>query len=106
MHNKPMVNIRMHQMNGLQRAAESLRFVLLCIEHWLSPEGKLRFWFKYNLRIAAWLMVPTVFILPATILLLWLVTACLHLAAGITGKAILFVLLLMVVGSTTALFKR
>ena len=53
----PTVDTEFTKMNGLQRTTESFRYVLLRWEHWASPSGDIREWFRHNTRIGAWLLI-------------------------------------------------
>ena len=98
---KPVVNIQLDRMNGLQRAAESFRYVLLYVEHWISPKGSIRNWLRMNCRLCAWLLIPTLFILPGIGLILWQLTFWWSLFTGIVGKLFVLILVLLIVRRMT-----
>ena len=79
---RPTVDPEFHRMNGLQRAVESLRYVLLRWEHWVSPHGDIREWLRQNTRVGAWLLIPALFMMPFIGLILWELTGWLALIAG------------------------
>lgn len=92
----PVVNTQLTQMNGLQRTAESFRYVLLCVEHWISPEGSIRHWLLVNCRLCAWLLIPALIILPVVGLILWQLAFWWSLFTGFVGKVISLLLLFIV----------
>ena len=98
---KPVVDTQLAQMNGLQRAAESFRYVLLCAERWISPEGSLRSWLRVNCRLCAWLLIPALFVLPAISFILWQLAFWWSLFTGIVGKLFLVILVLLIVRKMT-----
>ena len=106
----PTVDPEFTRMNSLQRAAESFRYVLRRWEHWVSPSGDIREWLRHNSRVGAWLLIPTVFVMPAIGLILWQVRGWLSMLTSIAGHLIVlpvFVLLaLFVFRIVTAFIKR
>ncbi len=107
----PEIDPTLKQMNGLQRATESLRYVLLRWEHWASPSGDMREWLRHNTRIGAWLLVPALFVMPVIGFILLQVSGWLALLTSIASRLIvlpiLILLALVVVKIVVALlFKR
>ena len=68
---KPVVNTQLEALNGLQRTTEAFRYTILCIEHWISPEGNVREWLRKNLRCSALLVIPALTAFPVVSLTLW-----------------------------------
>ena len=101
---------QLHRMNALQRSTESFRYVLLSTEQWISPNGLLREWLRNNVRVGAWLFIPSVLVMPAVSLILWQLTGWLTMLTTIFEQLIflpLLVLLLLIVARiSTALIKR
>ena len=95
--NRPVVNAQLDQMNGLQRATESFRYVLLGFEHWISPEGSIRNWLQTNCRLCVWLLIPVLFVLPAVGLILWQLAFWWSPFTGILGEPFVLILVLLVV---------
>ena len=58
-------------MNALERSAEALRYVVLGIEFWISPDGQFRNWVKTNARVAAFIAAPTFIAFPVVLVALW-----------------------------------
>ena len=75
---KPVVNTKIGELNGLQRAAECFRYTILCVEHWISPEGSIRVWVRGNLLLGAWLIIPAIFVMPFVGFILWQVNGWLR----------------------------
>ncbi|MDB6117694.1 MAG: hypothetical protein JWO08_1475 [Verrucomicrobiaceae bacterium] len=65
----PHVDPALPQLSGLERAAEVLRYTAQCTEHWLSPHGTLREWFRRNLRLAFAVVIPLLVMAPVVTLL-------------------------------------
>ena len=59
-----MVDPDFDQLDSIQRSAESIRFSILSFEFWISKNGQVREWLRHNSRLAAWLAIPTLLILP------------------------------------------
>ena len=106
----PSVDPDFRRMNGLQRAVESLRFGLLCWERRVSPSGDLREWLRQNTRVGAWLLIPTVLVMPIVGLMLWQLTSWLTMLTSIAGKLIVLPVLILVavvvIRIVVAFFKR
>ncbi len=68
---KPVVNSQFDRMNGLQRTTESFRYAVLSIEHFISPDGRIREWLRKNVRLSAVLIIPTVTAFPVVTVALW-----------------------------------
>ncbi len=106
----PAVDPEFQRLNGLQRAAESLRYVFLRWEHWVSPSGDMREWLRHNACIGAWLLIPAIVVMPAIGLILWQVTGWLSMLTSIAVKLIvlpvLILLAFVVIKIVVACFRR
>ena len=106
----PTVDPEFTKMNGLQRATESLRYVLLRWEHWVSPNGDIREWLRCNTRIGAWLLIPAVCVMPAVGFVLWQITGWVAMLTSIAGRLIVLPILILVafivIKIVVALLKR
>lgn len=67
---EPVVDSELPHLNGIERAAEVIRFILTTLEHWLSPSGRLREFVKMNARLAIAIAVPVVIVAPLVTLAL------------------------------------
>ena len=85
---KPMVNTQLDGLNNLQRTTEAFRYTILCIEHWISSDGKIREWLRKNLRWSALLVVPTLTVFPVITLALWELESSVNALTAIAGKLI------------------
>ena len=106
----PRVDADLGRMNAVERATESLRYALLRWECWASPSGDIREWLRQNTRIAAWLFIPALFVMPVIGLILWQVSGWLTLLTSVAGKLIVLPVLILlacvVIRIVVALFKR
>ena len=82
---RPQVDASLSKQNGVQRAAESLRYVILLWEHWVSPNGDIREWLKVNTLAGAWLFIPAICVMPAVGFVLWQLTGWLSMLASIAS---------------------
>ncbi len=94
---KPVVNTQLDRMNELQRTTESFRYVLLSIEHWISPDGNIREWLRKNLRWSVLLVIPTLTVFPVVTLALWELEAWIGALTTIAGKLIFLPILALLV---------
>lgn len=53
----------------LERAAEVLKYTVLCMEFTISPTGKLRRWIKFILTLFAWCIIPIILLVPGIVYL-------------------------------------
>ena len=103
---KPVVNTQLEALNGLQRTNEAFRYTILCIEHWISPEGYVREWLRRNLLLYAWLVIPAIFVMPVMGFILWQVSGWVSMLTGTVGKLFLVLGLFIVLRIVTAFLKR
>ena len=89
----PKVDPELEDLDAATRAAEVIRFSLLSLEWWLSPQGKLREWLKLNGRIASMLVIPAVLVMPLVTLIIWQVAKWMNWLTGIAGHLIMFPLI-------------
>ncbi len=95
----PVVDIDLPQLSAIERAAEVMRFSCSRLEYWLSPQGTMREWLRFNLRIACALVVPALVVAPLVTLALGQFKTWVDLIVATTSNLILFPLsLLLVVG--------
>lgn len=59
-----------HEQPHVQRAIKMLWFRSRQFEHWLSPDGAMRAWLRWCLRMSLLLVIPGVFIVPVVICVL------------------------------------
>jgi hypothetical protein len=86
----------LQHMDGLTRSAESLRYSILSIEWWVSPTGRLREWLRHNTRLAAWLVIPAVLVVPVITLLFWQIAKWVVMLTSIAGHLIVLPVLTLV----------
>jgi len=61
---KPRIDPDLENRPALERSTEVLRYTLVTMEQSISPEGKLRGWLKYNVRILIWIGIPILLFVP------------------------------------------
>lgn len=91
----PQVDPELPKLNGLQRAAESLRYTILRFEWWVSSNGNLREWLRLNSKISSVLVIPAVLVVPLVTFLLWQAFKWTGWLVGIAGNLVLFPLAIL-----------
>lgn len=89
----PKVDPELEDLDPVTRSAEVVRFSLLSLEWWLSPNGTLREWFKLNGKISSILIIPAVLVMPLVTFILWQCAKWMGWLVGIAGNLILFPLI-------------
>ncbi len=85
---KPLVDTRLRELNTLQRAVESFRYVLLSINSFISPTEQMRKWVRINARLAVFMAAPTFMAFPVITVALWEFEAWIHSLTTIASKLI------------------
>ena len=93
---KPKVDPELPHLDPLTRSAESIRYSVLSIEFWISPNGQVREWLRHNSRLAAVLAVPAFMIIPVITFALWQLAYWMAALVLIAGKLVLFPILALV----------
>lgn len=102
----PTVDPALSELTAVERSAEVIRHTVSSFEYWLSPKGALREWMRFNCRIAAFLAVPALLVVPLVTFALRQIQSWIKLIADTTSNLILFPLsALMVVCLIWALFQ-
>lgn len=100
----PKVDPELPQLTAVERSAEVFRFTALSTEHWLSPQGYLREWLKFNARVFMLLLIPTLLVVPLITFTLGQFMTWAALIAATTASVVLFPLsALLVVGLISGL---
>jgi hypothetical protein len=95
----PAVDLYLPHLSAIERSAEVLRYTCSSLEYWLSPQGLLREWLRFNLRIACVLIVPALVVAPLVSLALRQFESWVDLISRTTSNLILFPLsALLVIG--------
>ena len=89
----PTVTRELHQLDGLTRSAESIRYGILSLEWWISPNGRLREWLRRNAFIALWLGIPAGLVMPVVSFILYRVLEWTEMINRITRHLILLPIL-------------
>lgn len=92
----PGIDPNLEEFSPIPRSAECLRHFILSTEYWLSPRGRLRWWFKINLCLWAWLLIPAIFLMPVVSVILHELDASLSVLVSIVLKLILLSVLISV----------
>jgi len=61
---EPVVDHDLPNLSAIERSAEVVSFTCRRFEYWISPQGVLREWFKFNLRLAIGFAVPALLVAP------------------------------------------
>jgi hypothetical protein len=99
----PTVDPELDDLDPVTRSCEVVRFSLLSLEWWLSPNGTLRAWLKLNGRVASVLVIPAVLVMPLVTLIIYQVAKWMGWLVGIAGNIILFPLVALA-GIVVSLF--
>jgi hypothetical protein len=67
----PQVDQSVSELPPIERSAEVIRYSVLKMEHWISPQGRLREWLRFNLAAALFIGIPALFVVPVVTFLLW-----------------------------------
>jgi len=89
----PIVDQELPNLGGVQRSAESLRYITLKTEHWLSPNGRLREWVRHHMLLSAILAVPAFLVLPIVGFILWQILQWVIMLTLMVGHMIIFPIL-------------
>lgn len=105
----PKPDPNLEKLNGVARAAEVIRFSVLSIEFWISPNGHVREWLKKNTLLAVILAIPAFLVLPIITFALWQFVSWAMALTTIAGKLIVLPLLVLaataVIAATVLLLK-
>jgi len=94
----PAVDPEIEHLDPIQRSAESIRYSILSVEYWVSKNGQVREWLRHNSRLAAWLAIPAMLVLPLVGLVLAQFGAMAVSLVGIAGNLIIFPILALLAG--------
>src|SRR4051812_20302404 len=61
---EPRIDPEFHKLDHLQRTTEVLHYTTRKLEWWLSPNGSLREWLRFNFVVTAVLGIPALLIVP------------------------------------------
>ena len=86
----PTVDPNLENLNSFQRSAETIRYSVLSVEFWLSPDGQAREWLRHNGKLALILGIPVFLLFPIVTFALWQVASWLGMLVSIVGNLILF----------------
>ena len=86
----PTIDPDLENLNSFQRSAESIRYSVLSIEFWLSPDGQVREWIRHHSKLALILGIPVFLLFPIVTFALWQIATWLGLLIAIAGHLLLF----------------
>jgi len=96
---EPEVDPDLPRLSAIERSAEVLSYTCRRFEYWLSPQGTLREWLKFNLRLAIGLAVPSLLVAPLVTLALGQFNVWIDLITKTTSNLVLVPLsVLLVIG--------
>ena len=81
----PAVDPEFYHLGPIQRSAESIRYSILSFEFWISKNGQVREWLRHNSRLAAWLVIPAILVLPLMAIIVVQAGAIVAALIGIAG---------------------
>ena len=94
---EPEVDHDLPYLSASERSAEVISFTCRRFEYWISPQGVLREWFKFNLRLALGLAVPAMLVAPLVTLALKQFNEWIDLITRTTSNMVLVPLSAMLV---------
>ncbi len=94
---EPEVDHDLPHLSAIERSAEVIGFTCRRFEYWISPQGVLREWFKFNLRLALGLAVPAMLVAPLVTLALKQFNEWIDLITRTTSNMVLVPLSAMLV---------
>jgi hypothetical protein len=100
--NPPTPDPEIEKLTGIQRSAEVVRYSILSVEYWISPNGRVREWVRNNTLVAVVLAVPAFLVLPIVTFALWQFVSWLMALTSIAGKLIILPVLLIVAVASIA----
>ena len=62
----PAIYPHLEELNAVVRSTECLRHLILSIEFWISPSGRLRQWMKLNISLAVSCSFQPLFLCPSS----------------------------------------
>jgi hypothetical protein len=92
---EPEVDPELLDLDPLTRSAESIRYSILSLEFWISPNGQVREWIRNNTRLAMILAIPALVILPIITFALWQLVSWLVALGVIAGQLIVIPVLVL-----------
>ncbi|MBB5031567.1 hypothetical protein [Prosthecobacter vanneervenii] len=96
---EPVIDEELPNLSAIERSAEVISFTCRRAEYWLSPQGTLREWLKFNLRLAIGIAVPALLVAPLVTLALERFNLWIDLISKSTSNFVLVPLsVLLVVG--------
>jgi hypothetical protein len=92
---EPEVDPDLPHLDPLTRSAESIRYSILSLEFWMSPDGQVREWLRNNTRLVVVLAIPVLIILPIITFALWQFVSWLVALGVIAGQIIVIPVLVL-----------
>lgn len=93
---RPTVDPDIEALDAVQRSAEAIRYSILNLEFWISPDGQVREWLKHNGRLSVWLAIPAFLILPVITFILGQFSEWFAILVNIAGRLIVLPILSLV----------
>ncbi len=86
----PAVDANLKDLTGPQRVIESIGFIILSMEYWISSDGVLREWLRIMCKLGILIIFPLVIFMPTVTFALWQIALWVALLVAITKSLILF----------------
>jgi hypothetical protein len=93
----PRVPEDLQSLDPIGRGAETLRYSTLRLEYWLSPNGLLREWLRWNLAAGLSLSIPAIIVVPVATYLLTQFATWTALLMQIVKNLLVFPILALVI---------
>lgn len=93
----PTVDPQLLDLHPVARAAESIRFFILELEWWTSPNGLLRQWVRIMIRMALFLSAPMLLLAPLIMVVLVWLLKCVVVLTTLLWKLIMVPILVVAV---------
>jgi hypothetical protein len=93
----PRVSEDFQALDPIARGGEVIRYSILRTEYWISPNGIMREWVRWNLAVGLALAIPSVVIVPVVTLLMGVFVTWSGLIIQIAKNLLLFPLLAIVI---------
>ncbi len=106
----PKADPQIGQMDSLSRSAEAIRYSILSIEFWISPDGQAREWLRNHTRLAVLLGIPAILVMPLIGFILWQLLSWAGMLTSLAGKMIILpiavLIAVVVIKAAVAILKQ
>lgn len=86
-------------LDPLTRSAEAIRYSILSVEFWVSPDGQVREWLRNNSRLAMLLSIPGLLVIPLVVFILVQIAAGMDALVSVAASLLLLPLFALVLAA-------